>query len=141
LASGAKGRGFESRIAHGPFLPKEWEMADLSLIVEKLNSFLQGQGLEKLTGTPADAETLFTAVLRSVWKHPDKQQRENIAFTVIRELKKYFGGKNLEEIYTRITKELEADAAKQSEQQAKKADEDRKKDPNYVPSFDELFGK
>ncbi len=116
-------------------------MADLTQMTDKINAFLQGHGLERVSGAPADLETLFTSVLRAIWKHPDKQQRENIAFAVIRELKKYFGGKHLEDIYDRTKTTLEAGEAEQSEQAAKKAAADRKKDPNYVPSFDELFGQ
>ncbi len=116
-------------------------MADLSRIVEKLNGFLKAQGLEPMTGVPQGLEDLLSSVLQNVAKHPDVRQRENITFAVLRELKKLFGGKNIEDAYTRLLKQRESTAAETKAASDQRAEEKRKQDHNYVPSFDELFGK
>jgi hypothetical protein len=141
LASGAKGRGFEPRIAHYPFHGKELAMADLTNMIDRINSFLAKQGLPAMSGQQTDPESLFTSAMRSIWRDPDKQKRENISFAVIRELKKYFGGKNLEDIFNRTKLELDALESRQTGQTATKTLEEKKKNPAYVPTFDELFGK
>jgi hypothetical protein len=116
-------------------------MPNFDQITEKLNAFLARQGLEKIAGIPTDLESLFGSVMASIWRGADKQKRETLAFTVAGELKKLFGGKNLEDIYARTKAKL--DAAEESSQATAdvQAQADRKKDPHYIPSFDELFGK
>ena len=116
-------------------------MADLSRVVEKLNGFLKGQGLEPMTGVPQGLEDLLSSVLQNVAQHPDVRQRENITFAVLRELKKLFGGKNIEDAYAHVLKRRESAAAESKAVSDRQAEEKRKQDPNYVPPFDELFGK
>ncbi len=116
-------------------------MANFEQIVARLNSFLEKQGLPKITGTPTDLESLFGAALKSIWREKDKQKRENLAFSVAGDLRKLFGGKNLEDIYDRTKAKLDAAEAAARTTAASQAADAKKKDPNYVPSFDELFGE
>jgi hypothetical protein len=138
LASEAKGRAFESRIAH-PHRRKA-DMANLEPIIEKLNSFLIRQNLPKIAGTPIDLESLYGAVLASIWKNPDKKKREDLAFAVAGELRKLFGGKNLEEIYDKTRAKLDAQEDAVRAKAASRPKAVFKKDANAVPSFEELFG-
>jgi hypothetical protein len=116
-------------------------MANLEQIIDKLNDFLVRQGLTKIAGTPTDLETLYGSVLTRIWQNPDRQKRENLAFTVAGELKKYFGGKNLEEIYNKTKIKLDAQEAAAAAKTNTQTGETRRKDPNHVPTFEELFGK
>jgi hypothetical protein len=116
-------------------------MANLEQIVDKLNDFLVRQGLNKIAGTPTDLETLYSSVLARIWQNPERQKRENLAFAVAGELKKYFGGKNLEEIYNKTKAKLDAQEAAATAKTTGQTAAARLKDPEHVPTFDELFGK
>ncbi|MBN2351832.1 MAG: hypothetical protein JXD23_04610 [Spirochaetales bacterium] len=115
-------------------------MANFEQIAARLNAFLMKQGLPKITGTLTDLEGLFGAAMRSIWRVKDKQKRESLSFAVAADLRKLFGGKNLEDIYDRTKAKLDAEETAAQTSSAAQAIESKKKDPNYVPSFDELFG-
>lgn len=116
-------------------------MGKLEQIIDRLNNYLVQRGFQKIAGMPHELDTLYEAVLRSIWKDPDKQKRENMATEVAQALKKYFGGKNLEETYYEVIEKLNLEEEKNREEAEKKMKADKLKDPNYVPSFDELFDK
>ncbi len=116
-------------------------MPNFEQIVDKLNAFLVKHGLPKISGSPADLESLYGSALKSVWNEKDMEKRENLAFAIAGELRKLFGGKNLEDIYDRTKAKLDAAENAAHAKAASQTLEDKKKDPNYIPSFDELFGK
>ncbi|RPI03402.1 MAG: hypothetical protein EHM64_12360 [Ignavibacteriae bacterium] len=114
-------------------------MGKLELIIDKLNEYLIKRGLQKIPGTPMDLDTLYESALRSIWKQPDVEKRENMAIEIASALRKYFGGKNLEEVYRELIPKLNAEEEAVKNKADQKAREEKLKDPNYVPSFDELF--
>ncbi len=116
-------------------------MPNFEQIVDKLNAFLAKNGLPKISGTPTDLENLYGSALKSVWQEKDKEKRENLAFAIAGDLRKLFGGKNLEDIYDRTKAKLDAAENAAQAKTTSQTVEDKKKDPNYIPSFDELFGK
>jgi hypothetical protein len=111
----------------------------LDTLTDRLNEFLKKQGLGLLRDKPANVEILYESALRSVWKLENKEKREKLASEITVFLKKYVGGKNIEELYPKITQKLDMELERQNKEAAKQAGEERLKDPNYVPSFDELF--
>jgi hypothetical protein len=114
-------------------------MGTLDTLYEKLNAYLVKHGLQAMTAQPADAKTLYESSLRSVWKLEDTAKRNAVAMEITAFLKNYVGGKNMEELYQKLSQKLDAERAQQRDQAQKQAQSDRLKDPNYVPSFDELF--
>ena len=113
-------------------------MSGLETIITKLNDYLRKKGLPKIEGKLEDlddCDELYEAALRSVWKLKDKEQRETIAIEIAKGLKKYFGGKNLEEAYHELSVKLNQEEMQDKVKQEKKEKQERLKDPNYVPSF------
>ena len=117
-------------------------MSGLETIIDKLNAYLRNKGLEKIKGNLEDlddCDELYEAALRSVWKLENKDQREILAIEIAKGLKKYFGGKNLEEAYHELSLKLNQEEDQDKVKQEKQKKEERLKDPNHVPTFDELF--
>ncbi|MBN1525022.1 MAG: hypothetical protein JW904_11090 [Spirochaetales bacterium] len=121
------------------FYFKVANMGKLELIIDKLNKYLLRHSCAKIPGNPEDLDTLYESALRSIWKLSDLEERETMAIEIAKALSKYFGGKNLEEAYRELVIKLneeEAELKKLAEEQEKKQ---RMSNPDYVPSFDELF--
>ena len=114
-------------------------MGTFDTLFERLNSYLAKHGLQTMANRPADATTLYESALRSVWKLEDTDKRNAIAMEITTFLKKYMGGKNIEELYEKLSQKLNAETVQQKDQAEKQAQSQRLNDPNYVPSFDELF--
>jgi len=114
-------------------------MGTLDTLFERLNGYLAKHGLLTMANKPADATTLYESALRSVWKLKDPDKRNALAIEITAFLKRYVGGKNMEELYEKLSQKLNAEMYEQKDQAEKKAQSERLKDPDYVPSFDELF--
>jgi hypothetical protein len=114
-------------------------MGTLDALYERLNTYLAKQGLQPMEARPADVKTLYESCLRSVWKHEDAAKRNALAMEITAFLKNYIGGKNMEELHRKISQKLDAEREQQRDQAQQQAQSDRLKDPDYVPSFDELF--
>jgi hypothetical protein len=115
-------------------------MPNITMLADSLNSFLAKQGLPKLAESPSDMESLYEAALVSIWTIADKDKREELAMSIGQALAKYYGGKPVEDALKRIMPRMEQNEAAQAKADEKKAAEERKKDSNYVPSFEELMG-
>ena len=115
-------------------------MGKLELIIDKLNKYLLKHDCAKIPGNPEDLDTLYESALRSIWKLSDLEKRETMAVDIARALSKYFGGKNLEEAYRELVVKLNAEEAELKKLAEKQEKQQRMNDPDYVPSFDELFG-
>jgi hypothetical protein len=118
----------------------------LENMIDNINRFLRNKGLPKLPAGIADIQVLFEASLRSVWSLEDKEKREAIAIEIAQAIKPYYGGKKIEDALDDITATLNAEeAAKQksakveSQQGEIKEIQNRMKDPDYVPTFEELL--
>ena len=114
-------------------------MSNLDNLIDRLNNYLRKHGLPKIVGQPKDLFLLYESTLRSVWNLKDKEQREILAIEIATVLKNYYGGKNLEEALEKITQKLNKEEEQKVIENQKKEKEAKLKDPNYKPSFDELF--
>jgi hypothetical protein len=114
-------------------------MGTLDTIIDRLHEYLKKQGLPLFTARPANVIQLYELALRSVWEIPDKERREAVAGEITVFLKKYIGGKKMEELFSQITQKLDAQHASRQIQEEKTVGEKHANTPGYVPSFEELF--
>lgn len=121
-------------------------MGKLENIQYKLNQYLRKKGLPKIEQQAKDIYMLFELTLRSVWTIENIEQRDSLAIDIAQALKPYFGGKKIEDALDEISKKLEKEdqqeeIEEQIETEKKKLEnlKERMKDPNYVPTFDELM--
>ena len=108
-------------------------------IVNVINKFLEKNNLSVIKNFPESIGLVYESAIRSIWQVEDKDKRDTLCVEISAELKKYFGGKTLEEALEKIKVKLDKEKEQQKEQEEKKKLEERKKDPNYIPSFDELM--
>jgi hypothetical protein len=108
-------------------------------IANIINKFLEKNGLSKLTNIPEDMAMLYESAIRSIWQTEDINKRDTLCVDISAELKKYYGGKTLEELLSRINEKLLKEKEQNKVDQEKKQKQERMKDPNYIPSFDELM--
>ncbi|MBN2444302.1 MAG: hypothetical protein JXJ04_23270 [Spirochaetales bacterium] len=121
-------------------------MGKLENIQDRLNQYLRKKNLPKIEKQATDITMLFELTLRSVWTLENKEQRESIAVEIAQALKPYFGGKKIEDALDDITAKLEKErveaeieAKEDAEEEKLKNLKERIKDPNYVPTFEELM--
>ena len=114
-------------------------MSKTENIVDLINKFLKNNNLSIIKNVPENMGLVYESAIRSIWQVEDKDKRETLCVEISAELKKYFGGKALEEALEKIKVKLDKEKEQQKEQDEKNKLEERKKDPNYVPSFDELM--
>ncbi len=121
-------------------------MGKLENMIDNINRFLRNKGLPKLPAGIADIQTLFEASLRSVWSLEDKEKREAIAVEIAQAIKPYYGGKKIEDALDDITATLNAEEAakdKSAKVETHKMEvkdiKNKMKDPDYVPTFEELL--
>ncbi|MBN2531580.1 MAG: hypothetical protein JXB88_01745 [Spirochaetales bacterium] len=121
-------------------------MGKLENIQYKINQYLKNKGLPHINQQVTTIYMLFELTLRSVWTIEDTEQRDSLAVEIAQALKPYFGGKKIEDALYDITEKMKKEE-KQEEIQEKIQEEkdkledlkERMKDPNYVPTFDELM--
>lgn len=125
---------------------KEERVGKLENIQDRLNQYLRKKNLPKIEKQATDITMLFELTLRSVWTLENKEQRESIAVEIAQALKPYFGGKKIEDALDDITAKLEKErveaeieAKEDAEEEKLKNLKERIKDPNYVPTFEELM--
>lgn len=114
-------------------------MSNLDNLIDRLNKYLTGHGLPKIVGQPKDLFLLYESALRSVWNLKDKEKREIMAIEIAKALKNYYGGKNLEAALEQITQKLNKEENEKVALKQKREKQAKMNDPNYKPSFDELF--
>lgn len=121
-------------------------MGKLENIQYKLNQYLRKKGLPYVKQKAKDIYILFELILRSVWTIEDVDQRDSLAIEIAQALKPYFGGKKIEEALDEITDKLKKEEQREEIQDQIQAEKDklkdlkeRMKDPNYVPTFEELM--
>jgi len=121
-------------------------MRRLENMKDNINRYLTNKGLPRLKGSITDIYTLFEESLRSVWEIEDKERRETFAVEIAQALKPYFGGKKIEEALDEVIEKLNKEEKIQdkNEEKQKKIEriqklKERMKDPDYVPTFEELM--
>jgi hypothetical protein len=125
---------------------KEEYVGRIENMLDKINQYLRNKGLPAVKKPIGDIHELFEKSLYSVWHLEDKDQREAIAIEIAQALKPYYGGKKIEDALDEIIEKLnyKEQQAKIAEEKQEKAEEleqlkARMKDPNYVPTFEELM--
>jgi transcription initiation factor TFIIIB Brf1 subunit/transcription initiation factor TFIIB len=112
-------------------------------LIDSVNKYLKNRGLAPVAGVPQDVIGIYEGALRSVWQLRDKEQRDALAIELAKALQKFTGGKNIETAYQEFSKKLnneeQANLQKQQAEASRKQREERMKDPNYIPTFDELM--
>jgi hypothetical protein len=124
----------------------EVSVGKLENMIDNINKYLKTKGLPKLDSPIKDIYALFEGSLRSVWTLEDREQRETLAVDIAQALKPYFGGKKIEDALDEIKGKLEREQ-KQKDEKKKTVEEhneirnlkDKLKDPDYVPTFEELL--
>ena len=121
-------------------------MGKLENIQDRLNQYLRKKNLPKIEKQATDINMLFELTLRSIWTLENKEQREALAVEIAQALKPYFGGKKIEDalddISVKLNKEKQEDkieAQEDAEEEKFNNLKKRIKDPNYVPTFEELM--
>ena len=121
-------------------------MGRIENLQDKLNQYLRKKKLPKIEKQATDIYMLFELTLRSVWTIEDKEQRESLAVEIAQALKPYFGGKKIEDALDEISNKLNKEKQREKIEEQKQAEEDkiddlkeRIKDPDYVPTFEELM--
>ena len=124
----------------------EKTMGRIENLQDKLNQYLRKKKLPKIEKQATDIYMLFELTLRSVWTIEDKEQRESLAVEIAQALKPYFGGKKIEDALDEISNKLNKEKQREKIEEQKQAEEDkiddlkeRIKDPDYVPTFEELM--
>lgn len=124
-------------------------MSKLDSLIDSVNRYLTNKGLPRMPRIqdPSERDSmdeLMEAALRSVWANPDPDFRDKISVEIGQALKKFSGGKNMEELMDDLRAKLDAEekaAKEKAAAEAAAAEKARRMaDPNYVPSFDELMG-
>lgn len=121
-------------------------MGKLENIQDKLNQYLRNKGLPHIKQQAKDIAALFEQSIRSVWTMEDADQRDSLVIEIAQALKPYFGGKKIEDTLDSITDKIKKEKQKEAVQGKIKEEKDklvdlkeRMKDPNYVPTFEELM--
>jgi hypothetical protein len=124
-------------------------MSNLDSVIDAVNRYLHGKGLPRMPKVERredrdSMDELMLDAMRSIWTNPDKEFRESVSVEIAQALKKYSGGKNMEDILDAHTARLDAEEAGAKAkilEEEKAAELERKRsDPNYVPTFEELMG-
>jgi hypothetical protein len=133
--------GFDTRSYN-----KEAIVGRLENIQYKLNNYLRKKGLPSITEQAKDIYMLFELTLRSVWTIEDTEERDSLAIDIAQALKPYFGGQRIEDALDEITEKLKKEDQQEEIEDKIKAEEqklddlkERMKDPDYVPTFEELM--
>jgi hypothetical protein len=118
----------------------------LENIQYKLNNYLRKKGLPSIREQAKDIHMLFESAIRSVWTLEDTEQRDSLAIDIAQALKPYFGGRKIEDALDEIKEKLKKEEQQEEIQEKKEAEEQkienlkkRMKDPDYVPTFEELM--
>jgi hypothetical protein len=114
-------------------------MGKIHYLARKINTFLRKHDCPKMQGDLTKPNMLFEMAMRAVWKGKDREQREKLSIDIAVALKKYFGGKNLEEDYYELKEKLDKEEIEEKKRAEEEALQQRLKDPNYTPTFDELM--
>ncbi len=114
-------------------------MSKTENIINLINKFLENNNLSTIKNVPDNMGMVYESAIRSIWQVEDIDKRDILCVEISAELKKYFGGKTLEEALKKIKVKLDKEKEQQKEQDEKRKLEERKKDPNYIPNFDELM--
>ena len=119
-------------------------MGKLDSLVDSVNRYLVAKELPPMPKAETEAcgsiESLLLSAMRCVWTIQDKSYRDRLSVEIAQALKKFMGGKAMEEVLDKARAALDAEEAKRAEEEKKAELSRRKADPNYVPSFDELMG-
>lgn len=115
-------------------------------MLDKINKYLRNKGIPAVRPPIGDIHELFEKSLYSVWHLEDKDQRESIAIEIAQALKPYYGGKKIEDALDELMEKLNyrEQQAEIAEEKQEKKDEleqlkQRMKNPDYVPTFEELM--
>jgi hypothetical protein len=121
-------------------------MGKLENMIDNINKYLRNKGLQRIPEGITDIQGLFESSLRSAWAIEDKEQREAIAVEIAQAIKPYYGGKKIEDALDDITARLDAEmktrevqSKAESEKAAIEGLEKKLKNPDYVPTFEELM--
>lgn len=114
-------------------------MSRVENIANIINKFLENNSLSIISSIPDKMNELYESAIRSIWQVEDQDRRDSLCVEISSELKKYYGGKTLEDALANIKIKLEKEKEQNKIDEEKKQKEERMKDPNYVPSFDELM--
>jgi hypothetical protein len=138
--------GFGSIVSNPVLSFEEDEVGKIENMIDNINKYLRNKGLPRLSHEITDIHSLFESALRSVWTLADKEQRDGIAVEIAQAIKPYYGGKKIEDALDEISVKLDAEnKAKEkstridSEKEAIVELEERMKNPDYVPTFEELM--
>lgn len=114
-------------------------MSKLNVLIDKINRYLRNRNLEKIQGEPQELIALYEAALRSIWKIEDKDQKDSYAVDIAQFLNPYFGGRNVNDALQEISEKLDKEFARKKEEDKVQEIKDKMKDPEYVPTFEELL--
>jgi len=119
-------------------------MSKLDVVIEKINRYLRNRNLEKMNpeeiqGDPQNLTVIYEAALRSIWKIEDKEQKDAYAVDIAQFLNPYFGGRNVNDALQDISDKLDKEFAIKKEEEKVQVIKDKLKDPDYVPTFEELL--
>ena len=85
-------------------MKEEEKVSRIDNLIDKINKYLTNQNLPGIQGSITDIRSLFEGALKSIWNNKDKEKREYYSVEIANALKPYFGGKNISDALTEITK-------------------------------------
>jgi hypothetical protein len=130
---------YETIVLYYDLLERRKDMPKLANLMDTINRYLTEQGLAKIMGEPENVESLLESALRSVWQVEDKERRETLSIEIAAGLKNYYGGKRITELLEKLTKKMDEEEKQRKETEEKEKLKQKLKDPNYIPTFDELM--